>query len=234
MLAIAIDTSQDIGTIALGLNEDLLAECHYRHKMDLLRRIVPNIEAMLSDAGHAPQDLDGIVVSLGPGSFTGLRIGVTVAKSLAYVLGKPIVGVGTLDAIARGIAPAQADLICPMVFARANEVYWTLFDRSAGQRLREYRVSTIEEALAEATGEVDRVVVCGTGATRNAHLIDELDPERVSRAAQWSDFARGAALLDLGMRRLQAGDNDDALALVPLYIRKPTPVVRMDTGRFDV
>ena len=118
MLTLAIDSSQDICAIALGNDSQLLAEYHFHHKMNLLRRILPVIDVVLNDAGHKPADLDGIIVSLGPGSFTGLRIGVTVAKSLAYTLGKPIVGVPTLQAIARGMAEGSTELVCPMIFAR--------------------------------------------------------------------------------------------------------------------
>lgn len=233
MLAIAIDSSQDIGCIALGDDSRLVAEYHYAHKMDLLRRITPNIESILSDAGRAVQDLDCAIVSLGPGSFTGLRIGVTVAKSLAYVLQKPIIGVGTLDALARGVAPAKTDVICPMIFARSGEVYWSLFDSSGLERLEDYRVSSLEEVL-NAVAERGSAHFCGTGARRNADAISATLGDSATVAAPWADFARGAVLLELGMRRFAAGDVDDAFALTPLYVRKPTPVLRMETGKFEV
>ena len=233
MLMLAIDSSQDLCAIALGNDSQLFAEYHFHHKMNLLRRILPIVDVVLQDAGHKPADLDGIIVSLGPGSFTGLRIGVTVAKSLAYTLGKPIVGVPTLEAIARGVAESATELICPMIFARAHEVYWTLFDSSGEMRLGDYAVSPLSEALESVAGRGASVLFCGTGATRNEEVIRHKFGNRAAIASSWAGFARGAALLEIGGKRLQNGETDDPYTLSPMYIKKPTPVVRLETGEFE-
>lgn len=231
-MLIAIDSSQDIATLALGGSpsgdgsyNNVVAEHHFSHKMNLLRRLLPNIDAMLADTGIDKPDLDGVVVSLGPGSFTGLRIGVTIAKSLAYVLNKPIVGIGTLDAMAHGV---DAELVCPMVFARAGEAYWTLFE--SGSRTRDYAVSPVEEALDALADQSQYITFVGTGARRNWEAISARLGVRATLAPAWNDFARGAVLLDLGSKRLAAGDVDDAMILSPLYVRKPTPVVKLESG----
>ena len=228
MLAIAIDSSQDICTLTLGADSTLLAEYSFRHKMNLLRRIVPNIERILAGTDHSVQDLDGIVVAVGPGSFTGLRIGVTTAKSLAYTLAKPIVGVGTLDAIARSVSPVKSDLICPMIFARAREVYWSLFDSTARERLSDYAVSPIDEVLDTLAARGGSIHFCGTGARRNADDIASRFADTALIAPPWSDVARGAALLQIGIERLESGNVDDAFTLAPMYVRKPTPVLRLE------
>ena len=233
MLTIAIDSSQDICTLALGKDSQLIAEYHFHHKMNLLQRIMPNVHYMLEDAKHKVQDIDGVIVSLGPGSFTGLRIGVTIAKSLSYVLSKPIVGVGTLDAIARGVSPVEAQFICPMVFARANEVYWTLFDSSGEMRLDDYLVSPLSEVMEAVSKRGGDVHFCGSGATRNAETIRHKFGNSALTGRAYSDFARGAALLEIGTKRLREGDVDNAFALTPLYIKKPTPVVKLETGEFE-
>ena len=230
MLAIAIDSSQDMCAIALGRDSQVLAEYHFHHKMNLLRRIVPVIDNVLADAECGVGDLDGVIVSLGPGSFTGLRIGVTVAKSLAYVLSKPIVGVGTLDAIARGASPPGADLICPMIFARADEVYWALFDSTARKRIAEYGVSPMDEVLDKVAEDGGSVLFCGTGARRNADDIRKRFGEHVLIGETWSSYVRGAALLQIGLERLEHGNVDDALTLAPTYVRKPTPVLKLEAG----
>lgn len=233
MLLLAIDTSQDTAAIAIGRDHELLAEHHFHHKMNLLRRINPEIEQLLSDSGQELGELDGIVVSLGPGSFTGLRIGVTVAKSLAYTLGKPIIGIGTLDAIARGVAPSGTELVCPMIHARADEVYWSLFDSSGTMRLAEYEIGTVSHVLEAIQSRGVSVCFCGTGALKSAEAIRHKFGTSAVTAESWSAFARGAALLDLGHRRLSEGRIDDPFTLVPLYVRKPTPVVRLETGEFE-
>jgi len=230
MLSLAIDSSQDICALALGRDGQLLTELHFHHKMNLLRRLMPNVEQILSDAGHVVKDLDAVVISLGPGSFTGLRIGVTIAKTLAYTLAKPIVGVGTLDAIARGCAPTSADLICPMIHARTGEVYWSLFDSSGEVRLAEYEVATVVHVLEEAAKRGASVHFCGSGAAKNAEAIRHRFGNSALVEQAWSDFARGAVLLEIGEKRLRDGIADDALTLAPLYVKKPTPVVRLESG----
>ncbi len=233
MLTLAIDSSQEIGTLALGRSEQILSDYHFHHKMDLLRRIVPNIERMLTDAGCCVQELDGLIISLGPGSFTGLRIGVSVAKTLAYSLGKPIIGVSTLRAIARGIAPTGVDLICPMIHARAGEVYWSLFDYSGEARLEDYTVSSIERVLDSVQNRAGSVCFCGTGAMRNCEEIRHKFGNGALVAQSWSSFARGAVLLEIGNKRLSEGKADDPFTLAPMYIKKPTPVVRLESGEFE-
>ena len=233
MLTLAIDSSQEICTIALGRDSQLLAEYHFHHKMNLLKRIVPVIDQLLNDAGFKPSDLEGIVVSLGPGSFTGLRIGVTIAKTLSYTLQKPIAGVPTLDAIAVGVASCATELICPMIFARANEVYWSLYDSSGEVRMEDYGVATIHEVLELVSKRGLGVTFCGTGATRNREAIRHKFGTAAVVAKSWADFARGAALLELGAKRLHTGSADNAQTLTPMYIRKPTPVIKMETGEFE-
>ena len=233
MLTIAIDSSQDICALALGRDSQLLSEYHFYHKMSLLRRMLPTVEQMLSDLDAKPSDLDGIIVSLGPGSFTGLRIGVTIAKTLAYTLSKPIVGVGTLDAIARGVAPSNTEFICPMIHARATEVYWSLFDSSGEMRLEDYAASPLSAVLDSVASRGESVYFCGTGATRNAEAIRHKFGAGAPVCKPWSDFARGAALLEAGNHRLREGLIDDPLTLAPMYVKKPTPVVRLESGEFE-
>ncbi|MGI6294730.1 MAG: tRNA (adenosine(37)-N6)-threonylcarbamoyltransferase complex dimerization subunit type 1 TsaB [Armatimonadota bacterium] len=220
MLTLAIDSSQEICTLAIGRGYSVLAEYHFAHKMNLLRRLLPNIENVLSDCELRTADLDAVIMGLGPGSFTGLRIGGTTAKSLAYGLGKPIVGVGTLDAMARGAANGET-VVCPMIFARVDEVYWSLFDATGRERLADYAVSRINDVLDHLCEVQNRVHFCGTGARRNWEIISHKMGEKASIAPVWADFTRGAAMIDLGMRRLEAGDVDDAMTLAPLYVRKP-------------
>ncbi len=220
MLTLAIDSSQEICTLAIGRGYSVVAEYHFAHKMNLLRRLLPNIENVLSDCELTTADLDAVIMGLGPGSFTGLRIGGTTAKSLAYVLGKPVVGVGTLDAMARGAANGEA-VVCPMIFARVDEVYWAVFDAAGQTRLEDYAVSRINDVLDNVLDVHKKVHFCGTGARRNWEIISQKMGENASIAPVWADFTRGAAMIELGMSRLEAGDVDDTMTLAPLYVRKP-------------
>lgn len=232
-MTLAIDSSQDVCTLALGDDTKLLAEYHFQHKMSLLRRLVPNIEQILADSSYTVHELEAIIVSLGPGSFTGLRIGVTTAKALAYALKKPIVGVPTLDAIARGVAPVSTEFICPMIFARSGEVYFSLFDSTGEVRLEDYQVASISHAMQKVEDRSGTVTFCGTGATRNAETIHHRFEIKAMISKPWANFARGAALIEIGLHKLQDGRKDNVFTLAPMYIRKPTPVVRLETGEFE-
>jgi tRNA threonylcarbamoyladenosine biosynthesis protein TsaB len=230
MLALAIDTSGDVCTLALGRDQELVSERRFHHKMSLLRRILPNIEEMLEDSHLTTSAIDAIVVALGPGSFTGLRIGVTVAKSLAFSLGKPIAGVGTLDALARSVAPSATELICPMIHARTGEIYWSLTDSSGTGELAGHQASTVKQAIEEIEKRGASVYFCGSGAVRNAQAIRHAFGNKAEVGERWSEYTQGAALLDLGLRAIERGEQADAAHLAPLYVRKPTPVVRLEKG----
>ena len=230
MLTIAIDSSQEVCTLALAQKNELLGEYHFEHKMDLLMRIVPNIEQILADAKLTVNDIEGIIVSLGPGSFTGLRIGVTVAKALAYTLSKPVVGVGTLEAIARGSAPTATDLICPMMHARVNEVYWALFDASGEIKIEDYSVSSITNAINAVKAHGGTVFFCGSGTAHNEEKIRHEFGNKAIIGKPWANFARGAGLLEIGQKRLQEKKVDNVMTLAPMYIKKPTPVVKLEQG----
>lgn len=226
MLILAIDSSNEIATLAIGDEKGIISELHFKHSMDLLRRIAPQMEQLLYDCGKQVTDLDGVVVSLGPGSFTGLRIGISVAKSLAYALKIPITGIPTPDALAFQALPGFADFICPMIFARADEVYWALYDAINGEAINEIQVSTIDEALSEAISKGGKIAFCGTGVRKNSDYFADAN-ENIIVLENWMDFARGAALIKLGINKLQQGSKEDAFNLVPLYVKKPTPVVKL-------
>jgi tRNA threonylcarbamoyladenosine biosynthesis protein TsaB len=230
MLILALDTSQDICTLALGDRANLLAELHVLHRMDLLKRILPNTEQLLSDAGYTQADLDAIAVGLGPGSFTGLRIGVTVAKSLAYVLKKPVVGIETLEALARSIAPSSAQIICPMVFARTNEVYYAIYDSLGELQIAEAALGKLDHVLSIVEKRKESTHFCGSGATRNVEAIRHRFGNEATIAASWCDFPRGAALLEIGARQLHEEHKSDPFSLAPRYIKKPTPVIRLESN----
>lgn len=233
MLILAVDSSEDMGSVALAQDDRLLADYQFYTKMSLLQRLVPDIDHVLSDAGHKIGALDGIAVALGPGSFTGLRIGVTTAKTLAQSLGKPIVGIPTLDVLARGAAPTGAETICAMVHARAGEAYWALYDSMGDERVTHPAVGPVREAMEAAERRGGSVYFCGTGAVRSAEEIRHRFGSGALVCNHWAAYAKGAALLELASRRFREGLLDDPIALTPLYIRKPTPVVRLETGEFE-
>src|SRR5262245_38956907 len=139
MRVLAIDTSTLAGGVALVDGDRTVAEYVLDIRLTHSERLMPTVERVMSDAGWSPGDLSGLAVAIGPGSFTGLRIGVSAVKGLALALDLPIAAVPTLDALAAGI-PAPALAVCPVIIARRDEVYACLYrwDGSAMRREWDY------------------------------------------------------------------------------------------------
>ena len=226
MLLLAIDTSGDIASLALATEETLVTELDFRHKMDLLKRLMPNIERIVTDSGKLASDLDGIVISLGPGSFTGLRIGMAAAKSLAHVLDKPIVGIKTLDLLAHGASAAYPKSIIPLIHARPGEVFWAIYDSQNGvvNKVTEDKLSPLEDVIEEVKKKDG--VFCGSGAERNRDVL-AAEFGKSSILDDWFNIPHGSVLAVLGIERLARGDSDDVMSIAPNYIQKPTPTIRL-------
>ena len=149
MKCLALDTTTDISSIAVADESGLIAEHNFAHKMDLSRRLMPNVMALLKDCGLQMNDLQAVGVSLGPGSFTGLRIGVATAKTLAQALDLPIAGVVTLDLLAHQFDYLPEAVICPLIKVRRGEVYYAFYRASCGsiERLSEYSSGPIGNVI---------------------------------------------------------------------------------------
>jgi tRNA threonylcarbamoyladenosine biosynthesis protein TsaB len=230
MLALAIDTTCDIASVTLAREEAIIATLAFRHKMDLLRRLMPNIDMLVRDAGVEKSSIDAVVVSIGPGSFTGIRIGVATAKSIAFALNKPIAGIPTLDVLAYG-APAASGLVVPMIHARPGEVYTSIYRKAPGgsiERLMEDKALVLDELFAEigASGN-DPIVFCGDGSARNRQELEARFPEAFFSSV-WDNYPRGEVLVSLGIEKLLRGESDSPIDLVPNYVKRSTPEIRAE------
>lgn len=133
MRVLGIETSGAEAGIALADASGLIAEEQFRHDMQLSQTLHPRIAALLERAGVRPSGLEAIAVSIGPGSFTGLRIGVTAAKVLAYALDVPVLPIPTLEALARE-SPVPADmLICAVIVASPTDLFAALYQWNGGR-----------------------------------------------------------------------------------------------------
>jgi tRNA threonylcarbamoyladenosine biosynthesis protein TsaB len=245
MTLLAIDTTGPRAEVAVVGDEETLAVDAFEHRMDLARLLMPRVDAVLTRAGVALQSLAGIVVSLGPGSYTGIRIGVVTAKALAYAGGLPLAGVPTLEALAAeadAATPSGADagvgvpaplpgaerLICALIPARADEYYAALYQRAdGGLRPRAaasvMRLEALVERLVRYPG---RVLVAGDAPEAASRLASALGPRLLQREGAARGLARWVAAL--GRPRLATG-GDDPATLAPLYVRAPT--VTLPDGR---
>lgn len=231
MICLSLDTTTDIASIALTDDTHLLAEYSFSHHRDLSCRLIPNIKTMLKDCGLGMRDIRAIGVSTGPGSFTGLRIGVVTAKSLAQVLNVQIAGISSLDLLALQFANMPDVVVCPVIKVRKGEVYYALFraNGSSIERISEYAANPIEtmvnDILAAVTG---KVIFCGDGLPDNTEAIQSSMGENVVIVQPWLSYPKAYLLACEALRLIQAGLGADAYILMPFYIRKSTPEIRFD------
>ena len=163
----AIDTSTDYLSLAVLDNGKVLAKFHQKTSMRHSILLVPTIDKMLKRARLKVKDIDCFAISIGPGSFTGLRIGVTVIKGLAYALKKPVVAVPTLDVIAWN-AQNFKGMICPVLDARKNKVYACIYrsDENAVKKISKYLLLPLEELLKKIR-KYDKVIFLGDTKDNN-------------------------------------------------------------------
>lgn len=233
MRVLGINTATAIASVALVDNGALIAERVYPEanspspwhpKRNHAEIIIPLIESVLTQARVGLSDIAGIAVSIGPGSFTGVRIGLSIVKGLVYGWDLPVVGISTLHACAASI-PCSEDLICPLLDARKKEVYMALFRRQGGQleRVTEDLVLPVIVAI-QKIAEHAQTTPCrlvGEGATVYAPAFQSAlgAQVRVDRARRQRSVAAGVA--HLGARRIQRCETDELAGLLPVYVRPP-------------
>lgn len=128
MKILAVDTTTFAGSAAILEDTKLLSEVNIESSLSFSERLLPSIHWMLQATELKPEDIDGFAVAAGPGSFTGIRIGISTVKAFAYASKKPVVGVSTLEALTLKLRQPQKRLICPLLDAKKGEIYAALFE----------------------------------------------------------------------------------------------------------
>jgi tRNA threonylcarbamoyladenosine biosynthesis protein TsaB len=232
MRLLAVETSTRTGALALVDGGRVCAESRLDVAATHGERLLPAIDALLGAAGASLAGVDGFAVALGPGSFTGLRIGVATVKGLAFATGRPVVGIPTLDALAWSL-PFAANPVCPVLDARKGEVYTALY------RTAEGRLEVLAPARAVAPGMLARdldgahpgpVIFVGDGVWTYGGLLAEHLGARARLAPPGLRLPSAASLADLGLAALAAGVRHDPASLVPIYVR-PSEAELARTGR---
>jgi tRNA threonylcarbamoyladenosine biosynthesis protein TsaB len=217
MLVLGIETSTMQGGVALVGDRGLASEYTLNVEATHSERLLPTIDRMLQDAGVGLDDLGGIAVSIGPGSFTGLRIGLSTVKGLAYATGLPVVSVPTLEALAWTVPGARWQ-VCPVLDARKQEIYTALFlHEPAGlHRLME----DVALAPEDLCGRIRKpTLFLGDGVEAYAEVFRALLGDKLLLPPVASRGARPACVAELGRGRLLRGERDAVESLVPRYLR---------------
>ena len=208
MNALAIDTSTDYLSLAVMRNGRVAARFHRKAAMAHSRLLVPMIDKVLKKAKLKLKDVGLFCISIGPGSFTGLRIGVTVVKGLSYALKRPIVAVPTLDVIAEN-AKSFEGVICPVLDARKNKVYACLYksDGKTIKKISKYLLLSVKD-LMEKTAKYDKVLFLGDAM----HLLGKPAAKR----PDWHPKADVVARL--GIEEFKKRRTIKAEDLEPMYL----------------
>ena len=218
MKVLAVETSTLMGSVAVVDDDRPLCELTLHVMETHSSQLMPAIDYVLKAAGCALDGLDGFAVALGPGSFTGLRIGMATMKGLAVAASKPLVGTPTLEAMAWSF-PHCRHLICPMLDARMKEVYAAWFKAEEGRPVRrsEDTALSVSDLLKNAKEDT---LFFGTGAERYRAEIIEIMGDRAHFASPEISGARASVVGFLAAERIRRGDFDNIDTLEPIYIRE--------------
>lgn len=219
MKILAVDTATISCSVAVLDKEILLAESTMVRQQTHSKHLMEMIDYVAGLSGLAISELDGFAVTCGPGTFTGLRIGMSAIKGLAMATGKPVVGVSSLDALAMQAAPSPY-LICPLIDARRGEVYFSTYRFQDGYLSRKMNESVMSPE--EAVDYFDEpCVFLGNGALLYQKMLKQIMNKAAYFIPSYRSSIKASTVAYLSMNNFENGDTDDIGTLVPHYIRKP-------------
>jgi tRNA threonylcarbamoyladenosine biosynthesis protein TsaB len=216
--ALAIETSGRTGSIALADDGRVIGESQFPHGLKHAAEIITMIDRLCRAHGWGPSDIEHVYVSAGPGSFTGLRIGITLAKTLALARGVRIVAVPSVRVLVEN-APAEAQHAVVVLDAKREQIFTARFERIDDQWL-EREPAHVDSLAAILARSPRRVHLIGEGILFHEKYIPRDDPGViVTDPETWR--ARASAVAMLGTRLAQAQQFADPYQLSPIYIRPP-------------
>lgn len=219
MDVLGIDTATAYVSVALGSQGEVRASTCVESGRRHAEHLAPAIQHLLGSCGVVPSQLSAIGVGLGPGLFTGLRVGVTTAKVLAQALRISMIGVPTLDLLAYPVRTSPR-LIAAVIDARRREVFWGLYRSAPGgiQRVSDYRVGPPSELVNDLRAIGDEVLFVGDGTMHYREALEELDG--VEFAGPEFAAPSAAALVTLAMGRMEREEFSAPSDIEPLYLRE--------------
>ena len=218
-MLLAIDTSTDTASLALVKEGQMLAEltwwCGQNHTVELL----PQLTHLLHQINSSLQSVRGIIVANGPGSFNGLRVGISTAKGLAFNLGIPVVGIGTLEVEAYQHAETGLP-ICPIFNAGRGEIATAIYQKKYHKWLKvaAEHITTVEALCSRTT---TKTIFCGECLPSIATQLKEQLKNRAVIPSLATTLRRAGFLAELGKQQLEIGNYDNPATLQPIYLRRP-------------
>lgn len=227
MLVLGIETSTPAASVTIGSEQGIIGSCLMTRSAGHGTFILPAVEFLMKESGLSYNNLSAVAVGVGPGLFTGLRVGVATAKTLAQALSVPIIGVSSLDLLAFDVR-YSSKLICPVVDAKRKEVFFAFYRQVPGGITREssYVVGSPARLLAEIEGTKGDFLLIGNGALLYRDQLEE--GRKVEFGSMANAFPRAASLVELALPRLYREDYDRVFDLEPLYMRRSDAEINWD------
>ena len=218
-MLLAIDTSTDTASLALVQDSQVLAELTWRCEQNHSVELLPRLADLLSQAKSSLQSINCIIVAKGPGSFNGLRVGVSTAKGLAFSLDIPIVGISTLEVEAYQHAETNLP-ICPIFNAGRGEIATAIYQMKDNEwrQIIGGHITTVETLCSQIT---TKTLFCGEFVASIAGELRKQLKRKAIISSSTARLRRASFLAELGQQRLAAGNYDNPATLHPLYLRRP-------------
>mgnify|MGYP006367407131 CR=1 FL=1 len=220
MIVLSIDSASKVATAAILDENNLIAEYTINNKLEHSTLIMDIVDKLLKDSNVDIDDIDGFVVSKGPGSFTGLRIGMATVKGLSFGSNKPYVSISSLDALAYSLVNFKG-IICPIMDALRSSVYTCLYKGNNGklEKLIDYSALELDELIALLKEKGEEVIFTGDAVNKHKEYLLEHLPN-ANFAPNHLSIIRASSLGELGLEMLLNNEHDD-LNSSPFYLKKP-------------
>lgn len=225
MFILAIDTSSKTASIALLDEDEILSEIFINLGVNHSTVLLPVLQELFRISQLVPEKIDFFACTEGPGSFTGLRIGVSTVKGLSMATGKPIVGVSTLEALAFNCI-GSGILVCPMMDAKKCQVYTALYRTGRDEKLEQIKKDTVTDVRAFLQDIQEEVMFVGDGAIQYRGIIKENLRGNAYYASPCHHSVRAAAVGFLAQSKYNKGDISDSVTFTPRYFRQSEAEVK--------
>lgn len=236
MLILALDSSTPVAGVALLDEEKLIREEFVNYKKTHSETLMPMIDKLLQDCEKSLADVTALAVTVGPGSFTGLRIGLAAVKGMSMAARLPVIGISTLDVLAHNLVFTNT-LVCPLLNARRQEVYTAFYDNRGlyPRRLSEAMACSPQEFVAQAIEKVQTeglqgITILGDGYYPYKEYFESSLGQSMQVAPPHLMLLRASALGSLAIKRAARAEFDEIMHLRPLYIRLSEAEVRLGKG----
>lgn len=220
MLVLAVDTSSVVATCAILEENRLISERILSNQMTHSQTLMPMIDEMIKESGFELKDIDYFAVVTGPGSFTGLRIGVATVKALAHAMNKPIINVPAMEGLAYNLSTAEG-IVVPMMDARRDRVFTGIYKWEKGKLhiIMDQDVIEIED-LIEKLKDYNQIWLCGDASVKFKERFETALKDRVNFVKTSLNMPKASSIGDAAFDRIELGITESYLEVVPNYLRK--------------